>query len=154
MRKGFLLKEGKQRQDISIKQYPNEDSLLWRLKVLIPLLSGYFFGAALGTIVFSSFGRESFLFPSIFIGVNGLVFTISVSVIKRYYGSTVHKIREVSKMIPLKTIKNIVSHQENPDIPNLLDDLESNENENNDEESDEISIDIHKPSSSEVIGNK
>lgn len=53
-----------------------ETSLLWRLKVLIPLLTGYLIGVILGSLAFVRFGNKTLLGPSIFICVVGTLYVI------------------------------------------------------------------------------
>ena len=55
-----------------------EPSIMWKLKVLIPLLTGYIVGALLGANAFRSFNKEAILIPMGFIAIIGLVYAISV----------------------------------------------------------------------------
>jgi uncharacterized membrane protein YoaK (UPF0700 family) len=69
---------------LSETEEPPEPSILWRLKVLIPLSVGYIVGAALGAKAYIAWGREALLVPILFIGTVGLVYGISTHLLQTY----------------------------------------------------------------------
>lgn len=73
-----------QEPDNTLPEESPEPSILWRLKVLIPLLAGYIVGAALGTKAYIAWGREALLAPILFIGIIGLVYGVSTHLMRTY----------------------------------------------------------------------
>jgi uncharacterized membrane protein YoaK (UPF0700 family) len=55
---------------------PSETSLLWRLKVLMPLLFGYLIGVTGGSLAYVRFGKRTLLGPATFVLLLGVVYVI------------------------------------------------------------------------------
>ena len=61
-----------------------EPSILWRLKVLVPLFLGYLLGAYIGAMVYLHIGNKALLVPSLFIGIVGFFYALSTTFLKTY----------------------------------------------------------------------
>lgn len=61
-----------------------EVSILWKLRVLLPLLAGFLIGAVGGSSAYLAFGRHALLGPGVFIGVIGLIYALSATIYKSW----------------------------------------------------------------------
>ncbi len=59
-----------------------EPSILWRLKVLLPLLGGYLIGAIIATWTYSMIRNKALLIPALFIGIVGFLYAIWTTLLR------------------------------------------------------------------------
>ena len=58
-----------------------EPSILWRLKVLLPMLFGFLLGAMIGGAMFTAYGNISLLVPALFTGLLGFIYLIWTTIL-------------------------------------------------------------------------